>query len=258
MKDLLVSIITVSYNSENTIQNTIESVLSQTYKNIEYILIDGSSTDSTNDIILSFGDKITKHITEPDQGMYDAMNKGIRLASGDIVGILNADDLFVGPNVIEKVVKEFGKSGIDAVYGDVQFVNPEFENKILRYYSSKRFNTYKFKFGIMPAHPSFYARRELFEKYGYYKTGYKIAADFELLLRFLYKNQVESYYLEYPFVSMRPGGISNKNFKSNWVLNKEIFRACKENGIYTNYFYIYSKYFWKIFEFIGNKKKTNR
>lgn len=256
MNDLMVSIITVSYNSENTIQDTIESVLKQTFRNIEYIIIDGASEDGTNEIIKSYGNKINKYITEPDQGMYDAMNKGLLLASGDIVGILNADDKFYNNSVVEKVVKEFNIKDIDAIYGDVLFYNSKFQNKVIRYYSSKGFTPKSFKFGRMPAHPSFYVKRELFEKFGYYKTDYYIAADFELLLRFLYKNNIKSHYFEYPFVAMQTGGVSNRSARSNLILNKEIMRACKENGVKTNYLFIYSKYFRKIFEFIMNKKKV--
>lgn len=251
MDNLKVSIITVSYNSQDTIQNTIISVLHQTYSNIEYIIIDGNSTDNTVNIIESFESKITKYISEKDTGIYDAMNKGIKMSSGDIVGILNSDDKFYDEFVIEKVVKGFNKNDIDAVYGDIIFKNP-INNKVIRYYSSKRFNSNKFKYGIMPAHPSFYAKKELFDKLGYYKTDYKISADFELLLRFMYKNKIKSKYLEFPMVLMRPGGVSNRNIKSNWILNKEIMYACRENDLKTNYFYIYSKYFRKIFEFTGN------
>lgn len=253
MNNLLVSIITVSYNSVNTISDTIKSVLSQTYPNIEYIIIDGFSNDGTNELIKSSGDKITKHISEEDNGIYDAMNKGIKLASGEIIGILNSDDFFYSENIIEKVVEAFNNSDVDAVYGDIQFVDCKNTSKVVRYYSSKKFNPNKFKYGIMPAHPSFYVKKELFDKIGDYKTNYKIAADYELLLRFLYKNQIKSKYIELPFVSMRTGGVSNKSIRSNFILNKEIKRACTENGIKTNYGYIYSKYFKKVFEFFGNK-----
>lgn len=253
MNPLKISIITVSYNSKKTIKETIESVLSQTYPNIEYIMIDGSSTDGTIDIIKSFRNKIHKFISEPDNGIYNAMNKGFKLATGDIVGILNSDDFFYNSTVIEKVAHVFLTAGIDVVYGDVQFVDPKNINKIVRYYSSKSFNPQKFKNGFMPAHPSFYAKRELFEKLGYYKENYQIAADYELLIRFLYKNKLKSKYLEMPFVSMRTGGISNKSLMSNYILNKEIIRACRENGIKTNLINIYSKYFIKIFEYIKKK-----
>jgi glycosyltransferase involved in cell wall biosynthesis len=245
---MLVSIVTVSFNSVGTISDTITSVLNQTYPDIELIVIDGSSTDGTVELINSFGNHISRFVSEPDSGIYDALNKGLRLAKGEIVGILNSDDYLYDNYVIEKVVKAFKEQKIDSVFGDCQYVDPLNRSRIVRYYSSKNFDPYKFKFGIMPAHPSFYVRRELFEKYGYYKTDYKIAADFELLIRLLYVNKVKYKYLEMPFVIMRTGGISTKSINSNFVLNKEIARACKENGIYTNYFFIYSKYLKKVFE----------
>ena len=248
-----ISVITVSYNSYKTIPDTINSVVSQTYPNIEYIIIDGGSTDGTIELIESYGKKVTKFISEPDKGIYDAINKGIRLATGDILGILNSDDFFYNNTVIERVVESFKKGNIDSVFGDVQFVDPVKTSKVVRYYSSKNFKISKFRFGFMPAHPSFYAKRDLFEKLGYYKTDYKIAADFELMIRFLKINRVRYKYLEMPFVSMRRGGVSNKSIRSNYILNSEIARACKENGIKTNYFFIYSKYFLKLFEFLGNK-----
>jgi len=252
MKSFKISIITVSYNSYGTIADTINSVLAQTYPDIEYIVIDGASSDRTKDIVTSFGQRISRFISEPDKGLYDAINKGIRLATGDIIGILNSDDFFCNNTVIEKVVESFRENEIDAVFGDVQFVDTVTTSKVVRYYSSKHFKTTRFRFGFMPAHSSFYVKRELFEKLGYYKTDYKIAADYELLIRFLYINKIRYKYLEMPFVSMRMGGVSNKSIHSIYTLNKEIAKACKENGINTNYVYIYSKYFSKLFEFLGN------
>ena len=248
-----VSIITVSYNSVSTISDTINSVLSQTYSDIEYIIIDGHSTDGTIELINSFGDRISKFISEPDKGMYDAINKGIKISSGDIIGILHSDDFFYDNLVIEKIAKEFEDTNIDAVYGDVLFVSPVDTSKIVRYYSSRLFNSEKFKFGYMPAHPSFYVKRELYDKLGYYKTDYKIAADFELLIRFIHINKINHKYIEMPFVKMRTGGVSNNSIFSRITLNKEISRACNENGIKTNFFKIYSKYITKIFEFSGKK-----
>jgi glycosyltransferase involved in cell wall biosynthesis len=248
-----VSIITVSYNSVRTIADTIDSVLAQTYPNIEYLIIDGLSTDGTADVIRSYSAGISKFISEPDMGIYDAINKGIRLSTGDIVGLLHSNDFFYDKDVIEKVAQTFSGSDIIALYGDVQFVDSENISRIVRYYSSKNFKPNKFKFGFMPAHPSFYVKKDMFEKLGYYKTDYKIAADFELLLRYLLIHQIKFKYLEMPFISMRTGGVSNNSIRSNYVLNKEIARACKENGIKTNFFFIYSKYFNKIFEFSGKR-----
>lgn len=245
-----VSIITAVHNNASTIKDAIESVINQSYQNIEYIVVDGASTDGTIEIINNYKNYIVHFISEPDNGIYNAINKGIKLATGDIVGILNSDDFFCCNNIIEKVVNEFRKDNIDAVYGDVQFVNPNKENKITRYYSSKRFKPSMFKYGFMPAHPSFYAKRSFFNELGYYKETYKIGADFELLLRFLLKNNLNAKYLEMSFVTMRTGGISNRSYKSNLLLNKEILQACRENNVKTNLINIYSKYFIKAFEFI--------
>jgi glycosyltransferase involved in cell wall biosynthesis len=248
-----VSLITVSSDSFKTIKHTIDSVLDQTYPNIEYIIIDNASTDGTVDKVKSYENKISKFISEPDKGIYNAMNKGIKLATGNIVGILNSDDFFCNKNVIEKVVAAFQNKDVDSIYGDVQFIDPANINKIIRFYSSKNFKPRKFKFGFMPAHPSFYVKKKYFELLGYYHEDYKIAADFELLIRFLLVNNLRSSYIEMPFVSMRPGGVSNKSLKSTYILNKEIIRACRENGIKTNLFFVYSKYFIKFFEFFGHK-----
>lgn len=242
----------MAFNSSGTISDTIRSVLKQSYQNIEYIIIDGGSSDGTKAIIGSYANKITKFVSEPDSGMYDAINKGIKLATGDIIGTLNSDDFFCNETVIQKIADAFNDENTDAVLGDVQFVDSKDNSRIFRYYSSKRFHPGRFKFGFMPAHPGFYVRRKFFETIGYYKTDYIIAADYELLIRFLYNHKIRSTYLPMPIVSMRRGGVSNKSIFSNILLNKEIARACKENGIRTNYLNIYSKYFFKIFEFLGN------
>lgn len=244
-----VSIVTVVFNGSASIRSAIESVLNQTYRDIEYIIVDGASTDGTVDIVKSYGDRIHKFISEPDNGIYNAMNKGIHLASGEIVGILNSDDFFTENDVIERVVKSFNQD-VDAVFGDIQFVSPNKLDKVVRYYSSKRFSLRRFRFGFMPAHPSFYTRRRLFDEFGFYKEEYAIGADFELLLRYLYCHKLRYRYLNFPFVTMRTGGISNQNIKSNIILNKEILKACKENNLRTNLLYIYSKYLIKIFEYL--------
>jgi len=252
-----ISIITVCYNSETFIRSAVESVLNQSYKDIEYIVVDGLSTDSTIDIIKEYEPKFNgrmRWISEKDNGLYDAMNKGIRMATGDIVGILNSDDFLSNPNVLQMIVEQFEKdSTIQAVYGDVRFVEPNNLSKIVRYYSSKIFSPKMFRWGLMPAHPSFYTYKQNFEKYGYYQTDYKIAADYELLIRFLYTHQLKSKYIPKDFVIMRTGGKSTKNWKSNLVLNQEIVRGCRENGIYTSLPMLGLKYFYKIWELILKK-----
>ncbi|MHC1704361.1 MAG: glycosyltransferase family 2 protein [Tenuifilaceae bacterium] len=246
-----ISIITVCYNCELTIKSTIESVINQTYKNIEYIIVDGASKDKTVEIVKSFNHGISCFISEPDKGMYNALNKGIKLATGDVVGIIHADDFLNNDKIIEIVASEFTNNDIDALYGDVQFVNPENLSKIVRYYSSKWFKPSRFKYGFMPAHPSFYVKREFYTNLGDYKEDYMIGSDFDLLIRFIYKNNIRCKYIPIPFVTMRTGGVSNKTIKNRLIANNEILRACKENGIKTNMFNIYSKYFIKIFEFIN-------
>jgi glycosyltransferase involved in cell wall biosynthesis len=258
MDNPLISVITVSHNSADSIAKSINSVLEQSYEKIEYIIIDGASVDGTKDIVKSYGTKISRFITEPDKGMYDAINKGIAVSNGDIIGILNSDDVFYDRHVIGKVAESFSENEIDAVYGDAIFVKSGDTSRIVRYYSSGAFHPRKFRFGFMPAHPSFYARRELFERFGLYKSDYKIAADFELLLRFIHVNRIKYKYLKMPFVKMRTGGISNKSFKSNITLNREILRACRENGLQTGYFLIYLKYFFKVFEYFGNSRKHDK
>ena len=221
-----VSIITATYNSAETVRDTIESVLLQNYKDIEYIIIDGGSKDNTLDIVYEYKNKITKVISEPDKGIYDAMNKGIRLATGDVVGILNSDDFYTSSDVITRIVSEFKNSkGIDAVYGDIHFVSSDDLSTCVRYYSSKIFHPNLMRFGFMPAHPSFYVKRECYLKYGAYSLDYKISADFDLLVRFICKHNISLKYISMDFVTMRQGGASTAGIKSKITLNKENIRA---------------------------------
>lgn len=252
-----VSIITVSWNSQKTIHDTIESVLNQTYSNIEYIIVDGLSKDSTIDIIKEYEPKFNGRlhwISERDKGMYDAMNKGITMASGDLVGIINADDFYHRNDAISEIIKVFNNSNVQAAFADVRFVRPTDLNKTVRYYSSKNFSPSRFRFGFMPAHPTFFTYKNNFEKFGYYKTDYKIAADYELLIRFLYTHKLQYKYIPIDVMKMRTGGVSTASWRSNILLNKEIVRGCKENGIYTNLPLLLLKYFIKIWELILIKK----
>lgn len=251
------SLITVTYNSGATLAYTIESVLSQTYPDIEYIIVDGSSKDNTVTIIKEYEPQFKgriKWISEPDKGLYDAMNKGIRMATGDIIGILNSDDFFTNQNVLQKVVDTFNEdASLDAVYGDVHFVHPEDLERCVRYYSSRIFNRKLMKLGFMPAHPSFYVRKECFEKYGIYKTDYKIAADFEFLLRVIYKNKIKTKYLPIDMVTMRTGGASTSGLESHKRIMKEHLRAFHENDVYTNVFLLSLRYIYKTGEVIKQK-----
>jgi glycosyltransferase involved in cell wall biosynthesis len=244
---LKLSLITVCYNSQAHIRTAIESVLSQTYQDIEYIVVDGKSEDDTVDIVKEYD---LHWISERDNGMYDAMNKGIRMATGEVVGILNSDDFYTNPYCIETVAKVFEDSMIDACFADVHFVKPERLDKTIRYYSSARFKPSQFRWGFMPAHPTFFVRKKFFDEIGYYQTDYQIAADYELLIRFIYTYRLRYKYISLDMVTMRTGGKSTRSWKSNYILNKEIVRACNENGIYTNLLMLSFKYFRKIFEWI--------
>ena len=248
-----ISLVTVTFNSYRTLRDTIQSVLSQTYPDIEYIIVDGCSQDKTIDIIKEYEPLFHGHlrwISEKDNGLYDAMNKGIRMATGDIIGIINSDDFYHRKDTVMKVSEAFKNDDIQAVYGDVRFVNPQNLDKTVRYYSSKRFTPEIFRFGFMPAHPTFFTYRKYFEEFGYYKTDYKIAADYELLIRFLYVHQLKSQYLPFDFMKMRTGGTSTASIRSNILLNKEIVRACKENGIWTCMPLLFLKYLVKVFELL--------
>ncbi|MCD8045488.1 MAG: glycosyltransferase [Clostridiales bacterium] len=252
-----ISLITVTYNSEKTLADTIESVLNQTYTNIEYIIIDGNSTDKTVDLIKRYEPLFhgrMRWISEKDNGLYDAMNKGIKLASGDLVGIINSDDFYHRSDVIGKVVETIQDNDVDVVFGDVRFVDPDDLSKTKRYYSSRKFTVNKFRFGFMPAHPTFFTYKRFFEKFGYYKLNYKIAADFELLVRFLYTHQLTYKYIPLDFMKMRLGGVSTASINSNLILNKEIIRACKENNIWTCMPIVLLKYFVKVFELMDRKQ----
>ena len=247
--DPKVSIITVVRNNVRTIRDCIESVLSQTYP-VEYIVIDGCSTDGTSAIIEEYKCKITRIVTEPDDGLYDAMNKGIRLATGDIVGILNSDDFYSDATVIETVVHEFVKRQVDSVFADLVFVASDDTKKIIRYYDCSNFSPDRFAYGWMPAHTAFFVKRGCYEQFGLYKTNYSIAADYELLVRFLWKHRLSYCHIPRVIIKMRTGGISTRNLRSNWILNQEIVRACAENGLRTNLWKVYSKYFMKIFQLV--------
>lgn len=244
-----ISIITVVRNNKETIQSAINSVLSQTYNNIEYIIIDGGSTDGTVDIIKEYQDKVSVFISEPDKGIYDAMNKGIALSSGDVIGILNSDDFYIDEFVIDKVAKELERN-IDCLYADLVYVRSENLNKVVRYYDSSRFTPLKFAYGWMPAHPTFFVKKDIYNKYGVFRTDLKIAADFDLMVRFLYTNKLTYSYIQEPIVKMRIGGVST-SLSSIWINNIEVLRVCKDNGVKTNIFKILSRYPAKILELLG-------
>ena len=272
-----ITLITACYNSVETIGTAIESVLSQKGVEVEYIVVDGGSKDGTVDIIKEYADKtlnsqlLTPNFTfrwlsESDKGMYDAINKGIKMATGDVVGILNADDMFESENTLAHVVEAFRSGGVesggvgervDCVYADIRFVKDDLQTTS-RYYSAKHWKPWMLQWGKMPPHPSVYIRRELFDRYGVYKLGYDIAADYELLIRYLRMAKLNTRYLNECLVKMRMGGKSTRGWKSFKTLNREIVRGNLENGYFCCFPMLLPKYFFKVFEFILPRLGLNK
>jgi glycosyltransferase involved in cell wall biosynthesis len=253
---LKVSIITVSFNSAKTIADTIESVLSQDFPEIEYIIVDGDSTDGTVDIIRQNESRISQWISEKDQGMYDAMNKGIAMATGDVIGILNSDDVYMNTHVISDLIYLMQTQNTEVVFADLILVDSSNQNKVIRYYDSGHFHPNKFKFGWMPAHPTVFVKHELYQRVGKFSTTYQIAADYEMLIRMLAIEKASYAYFPKPVVRMRAGGASTSGISRNWILNQEIIRACKENGIYTNLFMLLLKVPAKLWGRLFPKRAT--
>lgn len=247
-----ISIVTASYNSVKTLADTMESVLGQNYKNWEYIVVDGGSTDGTVDLIRKyeprFGGKM-KWTSEPDKGIYDAMNKGIQKSTGDVIGILNSDDYYTTTDALSTIASALSDEKLDAVYGDIHFIKEGEPNKVVRYYSSRQFKPFWLRFGFMPAHPSFYVRRAVYQKAGLYDISYKIGSDFEMMVRLFRKQRIRYQYLAKDFVTMRTGGMSTKGIKSRRTLLAEDVRACRSNGIYTNQLIVALKYLYKVLEY---------
>lgn len=244
-----VSIITVSYNSEKTIEDTIKSVLSQDYPNIEYLIIDGASKDSTLQIVEKYQDEIAQVISDKDKGIYDAMNKGIALASGDIIGILNSDDFYADSTVISSIVAQFTPT-IQAVYADLVYVDANDTNRITRLWKSGNYHQGDFKKGWMPPHPTFFVKSECYQKYGNYSLQLKSAADYELMLRLIHKEQIKINYLPKVIVKMRTGGASNASLKNRINANKEDRMAWRMNGLKPGLFTFIRKPISKIIQFI--------
>ena len=226
-----ITIITATYNNQKTLEQTIKSVLGQTYPHIEYIIIDGESTDRTLTIIEKYRRSFSEIICEPDWGMYHALNKGIKLATGDIIGFLHADDFYTNENVIKKIADVFKTEKTDSVYGDLEYVSATDTNKIIRNWKAGQFNIAELKKGWMPPHPTFYVKKEIYRKFGDFNLEYEIAADYDLMLRFLGKHEITTSYLPEILVKMRWGGKSNSNLANIIKKSKEDYFALKENNI---------------------------
>lgn len=246
----LISVITVVFNGAATLEHTIRSVIEQNYDNVEHIIIDGGSTDATLDILRKYDDSIDYWVSEKDAGIYDAMNKGISMARGDYIGMLNSDDYFANPSALEIIAAYLGANNVDAVFSCLDIVDPANLDRVLRKYRISRFSPFMLRIGVMPPHPTFYCKKSCYEKAGQYRTDYRIAADFEMLARLLLKHHVTWKFIDETTVKMRSGGLSSSGINSNWVVNREIIRACSENGLYTNMFMLALKLPIRLFELI--------
>lgn len=243
-----ISIITVCYNAVGTIADAIESILAQNFPGVEFIVVDGASTDGTLNIIDSFRKNISIVISERDGGIYEAMNKGLALATGDVIGFLNADDVYADDSILARVAAFFASDGLDALFADAEFFNGGDPKRTVRRYSSARFSPDRIGWGWMPAHPTLFLHRRVFERFGDFRTDYRIAGDFELVARIFKAGDLTYSYVPDVFVRMRSGGISTGGWWNTFVLNREVLRACRENGIRSNIFMVLSKYLWKFFE----------
>lgn len=243
-----VSIITITYNSEPTLKDTIESVINQTYKNIEYILIDGGSTDETLSIIKSYGNKISTLISEKDSGLYDALNKGISLATGDVIGILHSDDFYTNNHVIQHVVSLFSNSPVDAVYADLYYVDKINTNQIHRKWKAGIYKEGMFFNGWMPPHPTFFVKRSIYETCGNFNLNLTSSSDYELMLRFIHKHKIKLAYLPEFIIKMRIGGKSNVTLKNRIKANKEDRLAWKLNNVKPYFYTLYLKPLRKIIQ----------
>lgn len=251
-----ISIITVCLNSADTIEDTIRSILSQDYKDIEYIVVDGSSSDGTLDILTKYHDQIHEYISEPDKGVYDAMNKGIKLSNGDIIATLNADDFYADETVVSNMVGFMQSNGLDAAYGDLAYIDPNNSDHVTRFWKAGEYKRGAFYHGWVVPHPTFFCRKQVFEKYGYFNEKFQVAADFELLLRFIEKHQIKVGYLPKVIVKMRAGGKANVLrgiIRGNW----EIIRSFRLNNLRLSPWFFILKPAIKISQLFTRQGKFN-
>jgi len=248
-----ITIITVCFNAASTIKKTLDSVAGQTHIPIEHIVIDGNSKDGTLEILRSHKTHSYTLLSEPDNGIYDAMNKGLKMATGDVIGLLHSDDMYVSDSVIAQVAMEFSDSNLDAIYADAIFFRDGEPDSITRYFRSDRFSLDTLAWGWLPAHTTIFFRRRVFEQFGLYKTDYKIAADVDFIARVFRSKNFRAKYIPKVWVKMRIGGISTGGWRNTILLNREVLRALRENGIKTNMAQILSKYPLKLLEFLDSR-----
>jgi glycosyltransferase involved in cell wall biosynthesis len=245
-----ISVITVCFNAARSIGSTLKSVAGQTYSDVEHIVIDGSSTDETIQIIRRYSESLAIVVSEPDRGIYDAMNKGLESASGDIVCFLNADDQYAHPQVLSRVAAQIRELNLEVLAGDAAFFRSQDKNRLIRRYRSDRFKPSRLAWGWMPAHPALFLSRVVVERVGLFKTNYRIAGDFEYILRVFHGHNLRYQHLPEVLVHMQMGGISTSGLRSTCLLNQEIIRACRENNLQTSVLRLLSRYPVKLLEFI--------
>ena len=251
-----ISIITVVRNNKNTIRCAINSVLSQTYENIEYIIIDGASTDGTLEVVKKFENKISKLISEPDNGIYDALNKGIYNSSGDVIAMLHSDDEFCNRHAVSDMVEHMKKTKSELCFSDMVIVNKT-SGKVLRYYMAHYFNKWMFRIGWMPPHPTCFINKALFEEFGLYTNKYKIAGDFDFLVRVFYGRTIRWSYFEKILVKMNQGGVSNSLYSSKKLIYKEINHSLKLNGVWSLPVFQLVRYLIRLIELLAKPKSGN-
>jgi glycosyltransferase involved in cell wall biosynthesis len=243
------SIITVSYNAGDTIEDTIKSVLSQKDVDVQYIIIDGASSDDTMEVVDRYRDQLDVVISEPDNGIYSGMNKGLTYANGDIVAFLNADDVYADDNVLDRIATVFDQHNVDACYGDLVYVDKNQPDRIVRYWKSRKFKKGLFKTGWMPAHPTFFAKKELYDKFGNFDEQFSLQSDFDLTMRFMELHDIRTDYLPEILVRMKMGGESNRKLSNVVRGNLEAYRSCKKNGLSVSYLFILRKLLSRVPQF---------
>jgi glycosyltransferase involved in cell wall biosynthesis len=245
-----ITIITAVYNGSRSIAATLKSVAQQDHDSIEHIVVDGASTDSTLATVRSNSDRVARLISEPDKGVYDAFNKGLKLATGDVVAFLNCGDTYVSPSVVSRMAAEFSDQSVQAAFADVLIVDFDDQRRVVRRYSSKKFTPRRMALGLMPAHPTLFLRREIYQSVGDYDTQFRIAGDFELCLRVFAKRTTHYRYVPEVLVRMPRGGVSNRGWRSKWEITREMQLACALAGVRTNFAKLCLRFPMKILEMI--------
>ena len=243
-----ISVITVCYNSAKTLERALRSVVEQDYQNVEHIVIDGGSSDGTADILAAYRAGLTCLVTEPDHGIYDAMNKGLALARGEVICFLNSDDYYASPTVLSKVARKMQVQKLDALMGDVGYFHQRSPHRIVRRFRSDRFTPERLSWGWMPAHPALFLNKNVVRRVGKFRTDYRIAGDFEFIVRAFHGHALHYEHIPEVLVLMQTGGVSTGGWRSKMLLNREVLRACRENGLQTHILKILSKYPAKLME----------